>query len=262
MGMNYALVTGASKGIGKEIAYQLAQRKINLVLVARSADLLTTVASAIKNKFSVEVKTLALDLSKPAAAQEVFDFCAKNNLNINILINNAGYGLWGNFEKLSLDEMNNMMQLNMNLVVSLCHYFVPTLKQNAPSYIMNVCSTAAYQAVPYLSVYAASKAFVLLFTRGLRHELKEYGISVTCLSPGSTDTNFTNRARMNERLQKTAAKFNMKPTDVAKAAVEAMFKGKAEVLPGLTNLVSAKAAEIFPKNMSESIAKKLYQPDK
>jgi len=260
--MNYALITGASKGIGKEIALQLADRKINLVLVARSADLLKTFATELEVKYSISVKTLALDLSLQNAAQQVFDFCKTNNLIISILINNAGYGLWGNFEKIPLTDLNNMVQLNNNLVVNLCHLFIPELKKNTPAYIMNVCSTAAYQAVAYLTVYAASKAFVLLFTRGLRQELKQYGISVTCLSPGSTDTNFTNRANMNERLKKTADKFNMKPKDVAKAAVDGMFNKKAEILPGLTNLISAKAAEIMPKSLTESIAKSLYSPDK
>jgi uncharacterized protein len=260
--MNYALITGASKGIGKEMAYELARRKTNLVLVARSGDILQKIASELSSKFSVDIKTLALDLSQQNAAQQVFDFCTKNSLNINILINNAGYGLWGNFEKVSLEEQNNMMQLNMSLVVNLTHLFIPELKKNKPAYIMNVCSTAAYQAVAYLTVYAATKAFILFFTRGLRHELINEGISVTCLSPGSTDTGFVARARMNERLKKTADKFNMKPGQVAKIAIEGMFNKKAEILPGLTNLISVKAVGLMPKSLSERIAKKLYSPDK
>lgn len=259
--MNHALITGASKGIGKEMAYELAKLKINLVLVARSGDVLQKITDELAGKYAIDVKTLALDLSQQNAAQQVFDFCIKNNLNITILINNAGYGLWGNFEKLSLDEQNNMMQLNMTLVVNLCHLFIPELKKNKPAYIMNVCSTAAYQAVAYLSVYAATKAFVLFFTRGLRHELINEGISVTCLSPGSTDTGFVARARMNERLKKTADKFNMKPEQVAKIAIAGMFNKKAEIIPGFTNLVSAKAVGLMPKSLSENIAKKIYKPD-
>ncbi len=260
--MNHALITGASKGIGKEMAYELARRKINLVLVARTGDVLQQIAGELSSKYSIDVKTLALDLSRQNAAQQVFDFCIKNNLNVNILINNAGYGLWGNFEKISLEEQNNMMQLNMILVVNLTHLFIPELKKNTPAYIMNVCSTSAYQAVPYLSVYAATKAFILLFTRGLRLELAGEGISVTCLSPGTTETGFTTRARMNERIKKTSDKFNMKPERVAKIAVAGMFNKKAEILPGFTNLISAKAVGILPKNLTESIAKKLYTPDK
>ena len=162
--MSYALITGASKGIGKAIAFELASKNHHLLLIARSADLLKTVAKEITDSFDVKVDYLATDLSSLAGSQQVFDWCVSNNYTVNILINNAGYGLSGAFERYSIDENLNMMQLNMNTSVQLCQQFIPMLKQQPKSYILNVASSAAYQAVPGLSLYAATKIFLLNFS--------------------------------------------------------------------------------------------------
>ena len=256
--MSYALITGASKGIGKAMAEVLAAKGKNLLLVARSANLLGEVAEDLKKRFNVDIRVLALDLSAVDAAGEIRKWCLDQKFKINILINNAGYGLWGKFEQLTLAEQQNMMQLNVTTLVELTYHLLPILKEEKQSYILNVASTTAYQAVPCMSLYAASKAFVLSFTRGLRFELRKSNISVTCLSPGSTTTNFIERAKM-QALEKTAEKVSMKPEDVAKIGLAGMFAKKAEIIPGMVNKISAGAASYLPKSLLEKIAAGIYE---
>ncbi len=257
--MSFALVTGASKGIGKAIALQLATRKKDLLLVARSEAQLQTVCAEAQNKYGVKAYHLALDLSQPGAAKMVFDWCRQNNYDVDVLVNNAGYGLSGTFDKYSLDEHLNMMQLNMNTLVELTYYFLPGLKQQSKSYILNVASSAAYQAVPFLSLYAASKSFVLQFSRGLHLELEKTSVSVTCISPGATDTAFADRANVGAKGLELAQKFNMQPAEVAKIAVDAMYKGKTEVIAGFLNKLGAALAWLLPKKMIEKTSSKIYQ---
>jgi uncharacterized protein len=254
----YALITGSSKGIGKAFAIELAKKNYDLLLVARSGDLLLKVANEIKQQYAVKVETLALDLSSNDAALKLKKFCETNKLNISVLVNNAGYGLSGNFEKFSLEENTNMMQLNMISLAQITQAFIPILEKNEQSYILNVASTTAYQAIPGLSIYSATKAFVLSFSRGLYHELKPKNISVTALSPGSTDTDFVNRAQINEKAMKAAEKVNMTPEAVAKIGLEAMFDKKPEVVAGLINKIGAAGAWLLPKGIIEKIAGAIY----
>lgn len=257
--MSYALITGASKGIGKAIAFELASKNHHLLLIARSADLLKTVAKEITDRFDVKVDYLATDLSSLTGSQQVFDWCVSNNYTVNILINNAGYGLSGAFEGYSMDENLNMMQLNMNTSVQLCQQFLPMLKQQPKSYILNVASSAAYQAVPGLSLYAATKIFLLNFSRGLRQELKNSSVTVSTICPGATDTDFSSRANVGAKALRTAEKVNMAPQDVAKIAIDGMFKGKAEIVPGIINKLNVFAAWLLPKELLERMAMALYK---
>ena len=171
--MSYALVTGASKGIGKAITYNLAARKFNLLLVARSEDLLKEISIDLSNKFPVQVKYLPVDLADENAAEMIYEWTKKNNIPVNILVNNAGYGLSGGFEKYSAADHAEMMHVNMISLVKLTSLFLPMLKQRSNSYILNIASNAAYQAVPYLSTYAASKSFVVSFSRALQYETRK-----------------------------------------------------------------------------------------
>src|ERR1017187_498612 len=180
--MSYALITGASKGIGKAIAYNLATKKINLLLIARSGNLLNEIADDLTNKYEINVKYLCVDLAEENAAEIIFGWIIENNIQINILINNAGYGLSGNFGKYTAQAHAEMMNVNMISLVKLTSLFLPMMKQQERSYILNIASTAAYQAVPYLSTYAASKSFVVSFSRGLQYELRKTNVSVTCIS--------------------------------------------------------------------------------
>ena len=176
-----------------------------------------------------------------------------------MLVNNAGYGLWGRFEELALEQQQNMLRLNMHLPVELTHALLPVLRRQPQAYILNVASTAAYQAVPTLTLYAASKAFLLSFSRGLRYELRETSVSVTCLSPGATTTDFADRAGMNADLQATANKVSMTPEQVAQAGITALLAGEAELIPGALNKVSAALTSFVPKSLTERIAAGIYE---
>jgi len=257
--MTYALITGASKGIGKSLAYALAKQKVSPLLVARSENLLKELAEDIRKQHGVDAQYLSMDLSKPEAASTLKNWIAEKGFAVSILINNAGYGLWGRFDELPIQDQNNMIQLNVYSLVNLTHEILPILKQQKQSYILNISSTAAYQAVPTLSVYAASKAFVLLFSRGLKYELKNTNVSVTCLSPGPTSTDFSNRAGMNSKIKERADKFNMDPDKVAEFALSGMYSKKAEIIPGLMNKVGARITNVAPKWLTEKFAAGLYE---
>jgi len=258
--MTYALISGASKGIGKALAYELAGRKFNLLLTARSESLLDELAHDIMQKDNVDVQYLATDLSLPQSPEKIANWCTQNNYSLKILINNAGFGLWGAFDQLPIDGQLNMMQLNMTSLVGLTWHLLPNLKNNKKAYILNVSSVAAYQAIPTFSIYAATKSFVLSFSRGLRHELIKTSVKVSCLCPGPTESSFLERAEMME-LEETAKKFNMSSEEVAKIAVKGMLKGKAEIVPGLFNKATKQVTHYLPKNMMESLVAKFYRKE-
>jgi len=259
--MSYALITGASKGIGKAIAWELAAKGHNLLLVSRSEGLLKEVADAIRKKHSVLVDYFPVDLSESDSALKIKNWCLNKNYSVSVLVNNAGYALWGNFEKLKLEDQTNMMTLNMQAVVNLSYEMLPILRKEKQAYILNVSSTTAYQAIPTLSIYAATKVFVLLFSRGLRQELIDTNVSVSCLSPGTTKSEFMDRAGM-EALKPMAEKFEMSAEAVAKIAIKGMFAKKAEIIPGATNYIVAKLTSLVPKALTEKIAAGIYKDKK
>ncbi len=256
--MPFALITGGGKGIGKCIATELAKKKYPVLLVARDEKSLQEHATTLSYTYGVVANYLALDLGKVGATQILMDWIISNNYNVGILVNNAGYGLSGPFTKYSANEHLEMMRVNMEVPVALTAALLPMLKRNSPAYILNIASSAAYQAVPGLSVYAASKSFVLSFSRGLRHELKNTGVYVTAVSPGSTDTNFAHRANVGEKGLKTAEKVNMTPEAVANIAVTALFNKNPEVITGFINKLGAFFVWLLPKKLAESIAASLY----
>lgn len=257
--MSFALITGASRGIGASIALQLAQRKIDLLLVARSGEQLKELAQSLSSQYGIKVYWLSSDMSQPGSPEQIYNWCTQNGYTIKILINNAGYGLSGPFESYRLEEHLQMMQVNMNAIVSLTYLFLPMLKQQPKGYIMNISSSAAYQAVPYLSLYAASKVFVLQFSRGLRQELRKTNVSITCISPGATRTGFDERAQLGPKALKTAAKVQMKPEEVAAIAVKSMFAKKPEVITGFINKAGAFFVWLLPKNLVERTAEGIYK---
>jgi short-subunit dehydrogenase len=257
--MPYALITGASKGIGKSIALELAKKNYDILLIARSPDLLQLAAEEIRSSFKVKVNYLSADLSEITAPQKIFDWCNKNQYPVSVLVNNAGFGLSGPFENHSVEETTGLIQVNVVCPTILCRLFIPMLKLNAQSYILNICSSSAYQAVPLLNVYASTKAYIRRFTRALRHELAHTGISVTCLSPGPTDTDWAHSANISKKAMKVADKLNMSPQKVASVAVNAMLKKKAEVIVGFINKLGAFLAWILPDSFVEKNASRLYK---
>ncbi len=257
--MSYALITGASGGIGLALANELAKSKINLILVARSEDKLKEAAQKLSSTYNIKTEIFAIDLSIADSAHRVVNWVNQNSFPVSILINNAGYGVWGDVQTTPLTDLQNMMRLNMLTLVDLSYLMLPLLKKQKQSYILNVASTAAYQAVPTLATYAATKAFVVLFTRGLRKELKETNVSVTCLSPGTTTTNFMDRAHMGASIKTKAEKVTMTPEAVAKIAIKGMFNKKAEVIPGFVNWLSVQLTYLVPKSIPENIAAGIYK---
>ena len=255
----YALVTGASKGIGKCIVTELAKRGVNVLLVARSQNLLQQQCLALQTEYGIKANYLAVDLAQPNAADKVFNWCDEKKYHVQILVNNAGYGLSGLFANYTAQQHVEMIQVNITALVQLTALFLPLLKQQGKGYILNIASSAAYQAVPYLSAYAASKSFVLSFSRGLHYELKRTNVSVTCISPGATDTDFPNRANVGEKGKKAAEKLNMSPEAVAAQAVKAMYAGKKEVITGFVNKLGAALAWLAPKAIAEKAAASIYE---
>lgn len=257
--MAYALITGASKGIGLAIANELARRKFDLLLVARSESLLQEQTQRLTATHGIKADFLAIDLARADSAQAVFDWCTQHGYRVQMLVNNAGYGLSGLFESHALAEHLNMLSVNNGTLVQLCYLFLPQLKQQPKAYILNIGSSAAYQAIPRLSLYAASKAFVLQFSRGLHQELRRTSISVTCVCPGATDTGFVTRAQIGEKGRKAAERVNMTPADVARQAVDATLSGKAEVVTGVINKLGKLMAWLLPKGIVEQTAGSIYE---
>ncbi|MBY0480423.1 MAG: SDR family oxidoreductase [Chitinophagaceae bacterium] len=256
--MKYALITGSSRGIGKAMAEILAAKKQNLLLVARTAGLLESLANSLKQQYGIDVDWFAVDLTEPGASVKILQWCTENEYSVDILINNAGYGLSGSFDSFSAKEQTDMMQVNMNVLVELCALFLPELKKAPAAHILNIASTASYQAVPGLSLYAASKSFVRYFSRGLRHELKHTGVRVTTVCPGGTNTDFAERANLASKARKAGEKVNMSSEAVAKIAINAMYAGKAEVITGFINKLGATLVWLLPKKISETVAAGIY----
>lgn len=257
--MKYALITGASKGIGKAIAAELANKGFGLILVARNEILLKQVSAEFAELYKVPIHTFAIDLTEDNAPQMVFDWCMQHDLMLSILVNNAGFGLNGTFEDYPLSDYLQLMRLNMNVVVSLTYLFLPVLKKQPFAFIGNIASTAAYQSVPGLNIYAASKAFVRSFSRGLAYELRKTTVKVSCICPGATDTNFANQANItNEKAIKMAAKFNMNPVVVAQDLVEGLLAGKKEIVPGNSNKIIKYLSNFIPDSFLERSAAGIY----
>jgi short-subunit dehydrogenase len=257
--MSYALVTGASKGIGKEIVKELAMRGYDLLLIARNSYELQMVKEEMEKKYAIQADYLVSDLSEPGSVDRIMECVESKQIDLRILVNNAGYGLVGPFESYSYEENQKMMQVNTQALVEMCQKCYPYLSGKGQAYVLNIASSTAYQAIPNMSLYAATKVFVLNFSRGLAHEWKSKGISVTVVSPGATTTNFNDRANLPDKARKAAEKITMTPEAVAKLAVDGMFNLKIEVITGAINKLSAVLAWLAPKALSEKIAKGIYE---
>ncbi|MFT8309553.1 MAG: SDR family oxidoreductase [Sporolactobacillus sp.] len=235
-----ALVTGASSGIGYALAERLAADHYDLILIARSKEKLDAMKAAWPD---LSVKVITKDLSKQGAAKEVYDEVKRAGLVVDLLINNAGFGLVGAFQSLPIEQQSNMIQLNCTALTELTSYFLPDLRSRSGK-IMNVASTAAYQPGPFMAVYFASKAYVLSFSEALSEELNGSGVTVTALCPGPTHTQFGAVAHA-ENIKMFSRTMNV--SDVASAAYRALMKGKRVIITGRLNYVGALAAKLLPR---------------
>jgi len=254
-----ALVTGASGGIGREIAEILLVKGYDLLLVARSLDRLEAIQAEFKTIASArDVTVLQVDLSQSGAPKMVFDFTNENNISVDILVNNAGVGMYGAMDEYSEEVLLKMILLNTVSLTALCKYFAPQMKARRSGNILNIASTAGYQPVPYAAAYAASKSYVLNYSDAIAMELEEYGVSVSCYSPGHTDTEFWDRAKVSKDHKFFGQKTRVSPKGVAQGAVEKMFKGKLSSIYGFKNNVMAFGSGISPfRKLNARIAKKL-----
>ncbi|MBK9419745.1 MAG: SDR family NAD(P)-dependent oxidoreductase [Flavobacteriales bacterium] len=253
----YALITGASQGLGKAIALELARHGYGVLLTARSGDALRGTAAEAEKISGLPSHLLEQDLFAPDAASVIAQWAIGLNVQLTCLVNNAGQGLWGLFTVLSAKEQLDMMRLNMAIPVALTHALLPALQKQPRSYLLNISSMTAYSPMATFGVYSGSKAFVRLWSRSLRIELEKGPVSVTVVCPGSIITGFTQRARM-MAMDQLARKFGSTPEAVAIEAVKAMLKGKAEVVPGLLNRITAGLQGILPVALNERMASSIY----
>lgn len=225
------LITGASSGIGKSFAYLFASKGSNVVLVARSVAKLNDIAEDIRERHKVTALAYPKDLSQQGASEELYEQLKSDGVDTDILINNAGFGKWGRFEDFSLADYSSMVQLNIHALMELSYFFIEDFKQKGEAGIINVGSTASLLPVPYSSVYAATKAFALSFTEGLVGEYRSTNISITCLCPSGTESNFNAVANFNKHPDNSTAEL-MSSDKVASLGLEAFLKGKHYVVTG------------------------------
>jgi uncharacterized protein len=242
-----ALVTGASSGLGVEFARQLSARGHSLVLAARRKDRIEALANELGN-----ARAVGIDLSTKDAATKLMADIAANGETVDLLVNNAGFGLIGRFAELDAKRLRQMIDLNVATLTDLCRAVAPGMIERKSGAILNVASTAAFQAGPGMAVYFATKAFVLSFTEALHEELKPHGVKVSCLCPGPTRTEFGEVAGFggNGLFDKVA----MKAPEVVAAGLKGLDRNKAVVVPGVLNKVTANSGRFAPRSVVRKIA--------
>ena len=258
MAIGRALITGGSVGIGAALAEEFASHGHDLILVARSREKLEARARDIQKKFGVQVTCLPEDLTDASGARRLHEAVAALGLDVHYLVNNAGVGLYGKFATTNLDAEIKMIQLNVTSVVDLTKRFLPSMIERGSGRILNVASTAAFVPGPWMSVYYATKAFLLSFSQAIDYELKPAGITVTTLCPGPTESEFkvragSQRSRLFEALVMDAPR-------VARAGYGAMMEGKAVAVPGVRNKLIPVAARFAPRSMIATLSHRAARP--
>jgi short-subunit dehydrogenase len=241
-----AIITGASGGIGYEIAWLFAQKNIDILLVARNKQKLDNVKNTILDKCNINVFCVDTDLSLSDGCKPIYNCVEKNHLTVTYLVNNAGFGDYGLFTERSMEKYSRMLSLNIVALTELTYYYAKEMKKNGQGKILNVASTAGIQPDPYFAVYGASKAYVISLTEALHKEFENTGVTATVLSPGATKTEFMERADMNNA--KLYDKGVMTAMEVARVGFNGMMKGKLHVIPGFKNRILAFFSSITPSS--------------
>jgi len=254
---NFALITGASGGIGACFARALAARGRNLVLVTRSKDKLEALRSEIAAKHSLRIEVIEQDLSEEGAAQRLAATLTERGIAVDLLVNNAGFGAHGQFWKLPLDRQVMMLRLNIVTLTELTHLLLPGMVERRGGGIINISSTASFQPVPYTSVYAATKAYVTSFSMGLAEEVGEYGVKVLALCPGGTATNFFDAGQF--------SKINLpggfqSPEKVVEVGLRAFDRGRSLAVTRFINRLMIFALRLAPRRLAAQHAGNMFRP--
>jgi uncharacterized protein len=244
--MKATLITGASGGIGEAFARRLAREGHNLVLVARSEDKLRSICDELQAGHKITAKFVAADLTLADADRQLFKETEKQSLEIDLLINNAGFGSMGDFSRLPLDRELGMIDLNIRCLVALTHRYLQGMRERRRGTIINVSSAAGFQPIPFMATYAATKAFVTSFSEAIAEENRPFGIQVLALCPGSTETNFHEAAGMDRAL---GFKGQESAEDVVGTAMSAISTGRTKIVSGWTNWLVASAVNIVPNSL-------------
>jgi short-subunit dehydrogenase len=241
----YTLITGSSQGMGEQMAHECGKLGRNVLLVSLSGEKLESVAKELATKYNIKTDFFECDLTAPNGVESVFNWTQEKGYAVNFLVNNAGFGGVGSFDEYSFKYINGMLDLNIKATTNMCHYFIPELKKNAPSHILNNASMVANFPCPYKSIYAASKVYVKSFSRALREELKPFNVSVSVLQPGATPTNKV----VKDQINKGGFLFKVSVLDVkqvAKIAITKTLSGKPVIVPGFKNRVSLALVKAIP----------------
>lgn len=252
-----ALITGASAGIGEAYARRLAERGHDLALVARRGDRLEQLAADLRARHSVRTLALPTDLQAPGSAAEIFHRIQAEGWHIGLLINNAGYGAWGGFTSLPVEELVGQVDLNVRAVVGLTRLFLPDMLARKHGAVVLLGSVASYVPIPYFATYAATKAFVLSFSEALAEELDGTGVHVQCVCPGRTATEFQQRSGRKAKAQDATG---MSADEVVRIALADLDRGKRVTIPGGRNRLQTLIATLAPRRWVARKAKKMYSP--
>ena len=255
-----ALITGASAGIGRELARQFAAEKSNLVLVARRRERLEELAADLRRQHGIQVHVVAADLGQPDAPQAIVDTLAGDELTIDVLVNNAGFGILGPVAELDLSRQLEMVQVNVAALTHLTRLLLPGMLQRRRGGVLNVASTAGFQAGPFMAVYYATKAYVISFSEALADEVASSGVAVSCLCPGPTATEFAATAKMGSALMFRLQ--TMTAQEVAQAGYRGFRRGKLLIVPGWLNYLGSMSIRFISRSMARWIAKRLQWEDK
>lgn len=249
-GRSCVLITGATTGIGYELAKLYAKDENNLILVARNEDRLKEVKDEL-SLYNINIYTIALDLSEDNSCEKVLEYVNKNNLSVDILINNAGVGSFGYLSEIEMEKELKLIDINIRALTELTKIFLPAMIEHGEGSIMNVASTAAFCAGPKMATYYASKSYVLNFTEALYEEVKGKNIKISCLCPGLVRTSFQEKSGIKKK--ESAKKALMTPKEVAKIAYKDFKKGKLIIIPGFKNKIIIIVNKFMPRSLSRKI---------
>ena len=254
--MKATLITGASSGIGETFARKLAAQGHDVLLVARSEDKLIALCNELGLNHNVRAQYFVADLSQPDAPARLLEETRQRNLEIDLLINNAGFGSMGEFGKLDLNRELNMIDLNVRSLVELTHLFLQPMRERGSGSIINVASTASFQPVPFMATYAATKAFVLSFSEALWEENRTYGVKVMALCPGVTETGFFDASRM----KRPPGRISQTSEQVVDVALRALKRGKSSVISGWPNRITVETERVAPRSLILRVVGAIMRP--